>query len=116
MRFHKSKENNPPPLPCSDGERTLTWHEEAVVQHRHKVRVCVSVVHLLADEVENLRGTFGVYVYLEGGGHRDGSQSDTHTHTHFRQWRLPAFPAWSYRFKAFRQSQLVLVPQHLEVI
>lgn len=35
------------------------------MQHRHKVRVCVSVVHLLADEVENLGGTFGVYMYLE---------------------------------------------------
>lgn len=35
------------------------------MQHRHKVRVCVSVVHLLADEIENLGGTFGVYMYLE---------------------------------------------------
>lgn len=43
----------------------LTWHEEAVMQDRHKVRVCVSVVHLLADEIKNLGGTFGVYMYLE---------------------------------------------------
>lgn len=35
------------------------------MQHRHKVRVCVSVVHLLADEIENLGGTFGVNMYLE---------------------------------------------------
>lgn len=43
---------------------TLTWHEETVVQHGHKVRVCVSVVHLLADEIKNLGGTLSVYVYL----------------------------------------------------
>lgn len=43
----------------------LTWHEETVMQDRHKVRVCVSVVHLLADEIKNLGGTFGVYMYLE---------------------------------------------------
>lgn len=34
------------------------------MQDRHKVRVCVSVVHLLADEIKNLGGTFGVYMYL----------------------------------------------------
>lgn len=44
---------------------TLTWHKQTVMQDRHKVRVCISVVHLLADEIKNLRGTFGVYVYLE---------------------------------------------------
>lgn len=35
------------------------------MQDRHKVRVCVSVVHLLADEIKNLGGTFGVYMCLE---------------------------------------------------
>lgn len=35
------------------------------MQDRHKVRVCVGVVHLLADEVKNLGGTFGVYMHLE---------------------------------------------------
>lgn len=35
------------------------------MQHRHKVRVCVSVVHLLTDEIKNLGGTFGVYMHLE---------------------------------------------------
>ena len=35
------------------------------MQHGHKVRVCVSVVHLLADEIKNLGGTFGVYMYLQ---------------------------------------------------
>lgn len=34
------------------------------MQDRHKVRVCISEVHLLADEIENLTGTFGVYMYL----------------------------------------------------
>lgn len=34
------------------------------MQDRHKVRVCVSVVHPLADEIKNLGGTFGVYMYL----------------------------------------------------
>lgn len=42
---------------------SLVWHEETVMQDRHKVRVCISVVHLLADEIKNLGGTFGVYVY-----------------------------------------------------
>lgn len=35
------------------------------MQDRHKVRVCISVVHLLTDEIKNLGGTFGVYVYLQ---------------------------------------------------
>lgn len=35
------------------------------MQDRHKVRVCISEVHLLADEIEHLSGTFGVYMYLE---------------------------------------------------
>lgn len=48
-----------------NGAPTLTRHEETVVQHGHKVRVCVSVVHLLADEIKNLGGTLGVDVYLE---------------------------------------------------
>lgn len=43
----------------------LTWHQETVVQDRHKVRVCICVVHLLTDEIKNLGGTFGIYMYLE---------------------------------------------------
>lgn len=35
------------------------------MKDRHKVRICVSVVHLLSDEIKNLGGTFGVYMYLE---------------------------------------------------
>jgi len=35
------------------------------MQDRHKVRVCISVVYLLADEIKNLVGTLGVYMYLE---------------------------------------------------
>lgn len=35
------------------------------MQDRHKVRVGISMVHLLADEIKNLRGTFGVYMYLQ---------------------------------------------------
>lgn len=62
---------------------SLMRHEEAVMQDRHKVWVCISVVHLLADEIKNLGGTFGVYVY---------------------------------HLKAFCQSQLILVPQHLKVV
>lgn len=42
----------------------LTRHEETVVQDGDKVRVCVSVVHLLPDEVKYLGSTFSVYVHL----------------------------------------------------
>lgn len=35
------------------------------MQDRHKVRVCICVVHLLTDEIKNLGGTFGIYMYLE---------------------------------------------------
>lgn len=35
------------------------------MQDRHKVRICISVAHLLPDEIKNLRGTFGVYMYLD---------------------------------------------------
>lgn len=44
---------------------SLTWHKETVMQDRHKVRVCISVVHLLAYKIKNLAGTLGVYMYLE---------------------------------------------------
>lgn len=35
------------------------------MKNRHKVRVCICVVHLLADEIKNLGGTFGIYVCLK---------------------------------------------------
>lgn len=35
------------------------------MQDGHKVRVCISVVYLLPDEIKNLVSTFGVYMYLE---------------------------------------------------
>lgn len=49
------------------------------MQHRHEVRKCVSVVHLPADQVEHLRGTFSVDVGLAGAGH--GEESVPHTQT-----------------------------------
>lgn len=43
----------------------LTWHEQAVVQYGHKVRVCICMSHLLAYEVKHLACTFSVYMYLK---------------------------------------------------
>lgn len=45
--------------------KMLTWHEQAVVQYGHKVRVCVCVGHLLAYEVKQLACTSSVYMYLK---------------------------------------------------
>lgn len=79
------------------------------MQHGHKVRVCVSVVHLLADEVKNLGGALSVYMYLE--------KEEKHVLKKIR--RAPdraAVPFSAHRFKAVGQGQLILVPQHLEIV
>lgn len=49
------------------------------MQDRHKVRVCISVVHLLADEIKNLGGTFGVNMHLEQ------NESDSHAVNHLEK-------------------------------
>lgn len=46
------------------------------MQHGHKVRICVSVVHLLADEVKNLGGALSVYMYLESEKNTSSKRSD----------------------------------------
>lgn len=81
-----------------------------MVQHRHKVRVCVSVVHLLADEIENLGGALSVYMYLGKGRKNMSSQSSNVLQTDSLGFSSP------YRFEAVGQSQLVLVPQHLKIV
>lgn len=83
-----------------------------MVQHRHKVRVCVSVVHLLADEIENLGGALSVYVYLKKGG-----EKKKHVLKKLQR-SLDHAPvsSSSYRFEAVGQSQLILVPQHLKIV
>lgn len=85
------------------------------MQHWHKVRVCISVVHLLADEIKNLRGTFGIYMNLE-----EKRKDNSHSHLlkniwhSLTMWEQHLFSA--YWFKTFWQSQLIIVPQHLKVI
>lgn len=80
------------------------------MQHGHKVRVCISVVHLLADEIENLGGALSVYMYLkEEEENMAAMRSNTLEIVH-------RFCLSSYRFKAVGQSQLILVPQHLKIV
>lgn len=69
------------------------------MQDRHKVRVCISVVQFLADEIKYLSGTFGVYVYLEGEKKRKTTSQCLQHVKHSKQEGKDFYG--SYRLKAF---------------
>lgn len=58
--------------------RVLTWHLQAVVQHREEAGVGLRVPQLLVDQLKHLGGTLRVDVNLEGSGHSEGqSRTDS---------------------------------------